>query len=195
MGVVKGLRRCAAGPTSAAEGCAAARARAAADRRRIVRTGSEDGSMETLTIREAADACGMTYEAMRARVDRGTLRAGKRRDDGARMIPKSELLQAGLLPGADVVQLHSEIDQLRRELKEHRLLTERAQSETAAERQARELIEQSMHRERAERQTLQAQLEQIEQAQVEASSKLERLTDAGFFARRRILRELRRPAA
>ncbi len=152
-------------------------------------------SMETLTIREAADACGMTYEAMRARVDRGTLRAGKRREDGARMIPKSELQQAGLLPGADVAQLHNEVDRLRRELKEHRLLTERAQSETAAERQARELIEQSMHRERAEKQTLQAQLEQIEQAHVEASSKLEGLTDAGFFARRRILRELRRSAA
>ncbi len=47
--------------------------------------------METLTIREAADACGMTYEAMRARVDRGTLRAGKRREDDARMIPKPKL--------------------------------------------------------------------------------------------------------
>ncbi len=151
--------------------------------------------METLTIREAADACGMTYEAMRARVDRGTLRAGKRREDGTRMIPKSELQQAGLLPGADVAQLHNEVDRLRRELKEHRLLTECAQSETAAERQARALIEQSMHQERAEKQTLQAQLEQIEQAHVEASSKLERLTDAGFFARRRILRELRRSAA
>lgn len=153
------------------------------------------GSMETLTIREAADACGMTYEAMRARVDRGTLRAGKRREDGTRMIPKSELQQAGLLPGADVAQLHNEVDRLRRELKEHRLLTERAQSETAAERQAREFIEQSMHQERAEKQTLQAQLEQIERAHVEASSKLEGLTDAGFFARRRILRELRRSAA
>ncbi len=79
---------------------------AAAGRRRIVRTGSEDGSMETLTIREAADASGMTYEAMRVRVDRGTLRAGKRRDC-ARLIPKSELQQAGLLPGADVAQLHN----------------------------------------------------------------------------------------
>ncbi len=151
--------------------------------------------METLTIREAADACGMTYEAMRARVDRGTLRAGKRREDGTRMIPKSELQQAGLLPGADVAQLHNEVDRLRRELKEHRLLTEHAQSETAAERQARELIEHSMYRERAEKQTLQAQLEQIEQAHIEASSKLERLADVGFFARRRILRELRRSAA
>ncbi len=151
--------------------------------------------METLTIREAADVCGMTYEAMRARVDRGTLRAGKRREDGARMIPKSELQQAGLLPGADVTQLHNEVDRLRHELKTHRLLTERAQSQTGAERQARELIEQSMHRERAEKQTLQAQLEQIEQAHVEASSKLDELSGSGFFARRRILRELRRSAA
>ena len=151
--------------------------------------------MENFTIREATDACGMTYEAMRARVDRGTLRAGKRREDGARTIPKSELQRTGLLPGADIAQLYGEVDRLRHELKAYRLLTKRSQSETAAERQARELIEQSMHRERAEKQTLQAQLEQIERAHVEASGKLEQLTDAGFFARRRILRELRRSAA
>lgn len=111
------------------------------------------------------------------------------------MITKSELRQAGLLPGADVAQLHGEVDRLRHELKAHRLLTERAQSETATERQARELIEQTMHRERAEKQTLQAQLQQIEQAHVEASGKLEQLADARFFARRRILRELRHSTA
>ncbi len=52
-----------------------------------------------------------------------------------------------------------------------------------------------MHRERAEKQTFQAQLELIERAHAEASGKLEQLTDAGFFALRRILRELRRSAA
>ena len=45
--------------------------------------------MDTFTIREAAEACGMTYEAMRARVDRGTLSAGRRRKDGARISPRA----------------------------------------------------------------------------------------------------------
>src|SRR4051812_10343190 len=122
--------------------------------------------METFTIREAAKACGMTYEAMRARVDRGTLRAGKRREDGARTIPKSELQRLGLLPGADVAELHVEVNRLREELKTHRLLTERAESATAAERRARELVEQAMHEERAKKQTLAHQLAELEQAHV-----------------------------
>lgn len=151
--------------------------------------------METFTIREAAKACGMTYEAMRARVDRGTLRAGKRREDGARTIPKSELQRLGLLPGADVAELQIELDRLREELKAYRLLTERAESATAAERQAREFVEQTMHKERAERQSLALQLAQLEQAHADSTVKLQQLSGAGFFARRRLLRELRGQAA
>lgn len=147
--------------------------------------------METFTIREAAEACGMTYEAMRARVDRGTLRAGKRREDAARIIPKSELERLGLLPGADVAEMRKELDRLREELKAHRSLTERAESATAAERQARELVEQSMHKERAEKQSLALKLDELEQAHDETTVKLQRLTSAGFFVRRRLLRELR----
>jgi hypothetical protein len=150
--------------------------------------------METFTIREAAEACGMTYEAMRARVDRGTLSAGKRREDGARIIPKSELERLGLLPGADIAELQRELDRLRRELKTHRLLTERAESETTAERQARELVEHAMHKERAEKQSLALQLHQLEQAQEDTTVKLHQLTSARFFARRRLLRELRAQA-
>jgi len=150
--------------------------------------------METFTIREAAEACGMTYEAMRARVDRGTLRAGKRRDDGARIIPKSELERLGLLPGADVVELQKELDRLRQELKTHRLLTERAESTAAAEREAREFVELAMHRERAEKESLALQLRDLEQARDDTAVKLQQLTSARFFARRRLLRELRAQA-
>ncbi|MBV9802612.1 MAG: hypothetical protein JO130_05455 [Solirubrobacterales bacterium] len=150
--------------------------------------------METFTIREAAEACGMTYEAMRARVDRGTLRAGKRREDGARTIPKSELQRLGLLPGADVATLRIELDRLREELKTHRMLTEHAESATAAERRARELIEETMHKERAEKQSLALQLRELEQAQESTTVKLQQIATASFFTRRRLLREFRAQA-
>lgn len=151
--------------------------------------------METFTIREAAEICGMTYEALRARVDRGSLRAGKRREDGARIIPKSELERLGLLPGADVAEMQSELDRLRRELQAHHLLTERAESATAAERHAREIAEQTMHQERAEKQTLALQLRELEEVYDKTTVKLEQLKGARFFARRRLLRELRAHAS
>jgi hypothetical protein len=150
--------------------------------------------METFTIREAADACGMTYEAMRARVDRGSLRAGKRREDGTRVIPKSELERLGLLPGADVAELQAEVDRLQKELRTHRLLAERAEGQTVAERKARELIEQTMYQERSEKQSLTLQLRELEQAHEDTTVKLTELHGAGFFARRRLLRELRAQA-
>lgn len=147
--------------------------------------------MELYTIREAAQLCGMTYEALRARVDRGSIRAGKRRGDAARVIPRSELQRTGLLPGAAVFELQSEVDRLQEELRTHRLLAEKAQSATAAEREAREQVEQAFHQERAEKQTVEAQLREVEQAHVAASATLEQMTRAGWRQRRRLLRELR----
>jgi hypothetical protein len=147
--------------------------------------------MEALTIREAAELCGVTYEAMRARVDRGSVRVSKRRADGARVIPKSELERHGLLPGADVAALVNEVNELREAIKTQRLLTERAASAAAAEQQARELIEQAMHQERTEKQSLALQLTELEQQQSTTSVQLERLSRAGFLERRRLLRELR----
>jgi hypothetical protein len=150
--------------------------------------------MDTFTIREAADACGMTYEAMRARVDRGTLLASKRREDGARIIPKRELERLGLLPGADMAELQKELDRLDRDLKAYRLLSKKAESALGAERRARELVEHAVHKERAEKQSLSLQLRQVEEAQQDMAVKLEQLTNAGFFTRRRLLRELRAKA-
>ncbi len=175
--------------------------------------------MDIFTIREAAEACGLTYEALRARVDRGTIRAGKRREDAARVIPKSELQRVGLLPGDEHADLHAEIARLREELHAHRLLAERAQGETAVERKAREQIEQTLHQERAEKQTalaekksVEEELHEAERARIEAESERQaaegkaeaeaevaaelrelerRLAEAGFFERRRLLRELR----
>jgi hypothetical protein len=147
--------------------------------------------MEVFTIREAAELCGVTYEAMRTRVDRGSVRVSKRRADGARVIPKSELERLELLPGSDVAALTKEVNELRETIKAQRLLTERAESEAAAEQRARELAEQTVHQERAEKQSLALQLDELEQQQSATSMQLERLGQAGFFERRRLLRELR----
>ena len=158
-------------------------------------TPSKIVAVELYTIREAAQLCDTTYEALRARVDRGTIRAGKRREDAARMIPRSELQRTGLLPGADVAELQSEVGRLQAELRTHRLLSEKAQSATAAERQAREQVERAFHQERAEKQTVESQLREIERAHVEASTRLEQVAHAGWRERRRLLRELRASGA
>ena len=53
----------------------------------------------TLTIREAADLCGMSRDAMRGRVERETVRSVLGRD-GKRRIPRSELERTGLIDHA-----------------------------------------------------------------------------------------------
>jgi hypothetical protein len=140
--------------------------------------------VETFTIREAAGACGLTYEALRARVDRGTIRAGKRREDGARVIPKSELQRVGLLPGDAQTDLQAEVLRLRAELKTHRVLTEKAQVETTAERKARERMEEAFHRARAEKQA-------ADQAAQELRTQLEEIAAAGPIRALRLRRKLR----
>jgi excisionase family DNA binding protein len=49
----------------------------------------------TLTLREAADATGLTTKALQRRIDRGTLRAVL--TGGRRRVPLSELYRAGLI--------------------------------------------------------------------------------------------------
>lgn len=137
--------------------------------------------METFTIREAAERCELSYQAMRKKVDRGTVRVVKH--DGVRRIPRAELERARLWPGAraddapDVAALREETERLRRDLASHRQLTKRAQTVADVERQARELTEQELHRERAER--------------LSAEQRLQLLVGARWRERRRILRELR----
>lgn len=116
-------------------------------------------------MREAAEVCDISYQAMRTRVDRGQLQVVKR--DGTRRIPGIELEKAGLLGGPadpEVVQLRSENGELRQELQALRALPARVEME----REARERMEEAFHQEHAEKQTadetareLQAQLEEI----------------------------------
>jgi predicted RNase H-like nuclease (RuvC/YqgF family) len=147
--------------------------------------------METFTIREAAERCQVSYEALRRRVDRGSVQTFHK--DGVRRIPRGELERVGLWPGPrsdapeEVQRLQTELERVRSELRELRLLPRKVE----AEQKARELIETTLHEERATRQSLELQLREIEQARIDAASKLEQLSRAGLFARRRLLRELR----
>ena len=148
--------------------------------------------METFTIREAAERCQVSYEALRRRADRGSVQTVQR--DGVRRIPRAELERVGLWPGPksdapeEVQRLHDELDHARSELRDLRLLPRKIE----AEQRARELIESTLYQERAENQSLELQLREIEQARIEASAKLDQLSQVGFFARRRLLRELRK---
>lgn len=144
-------------------------------------------AIETFTIRDAAKRCGVTYQAMRKRVDRESVRTVKR--DGVRLIPRGELERAGLWPGSTASdhELRAENERLRCELETHRTLTERAQGAGAAERQARELAEQAAIKERAER-------EAAEQQAVELRDRQHRLAQAGWRERRQLLRDLRTAA-
>jgi hypothetical protein len=121
--------------------------------------------MQSYTVREAAEVCGISYQAMRTRVDRGQLQVIKR--DGTRRITEGELESAGLFGGPsdpEIVQLRSENAQLRQELQTMRTLPARVE----AEREARDRMEQAFHQARAEKQAadqgaqaMQAQLEEI----------------------------------
>ena len=154
--------------------------------------------METFTIREAAERCEVSYQAVRKRVDRGSVQVVHK--DGVRRIPQAELERAGLWPGArmgapaEVQRLQGENEELRHELRELRLLPQRVD----AEREAREHVELALHQERAEKQTVvtekrtvEEELREVERARIEASSQLDRVAEAGFFERRRLLREMR----
>jgi len=137
----------------------------------------------TMTIAEAAEATGASVDAIRSRVDRGTLPAARGRD-GKRRIPASELYKAGLLDplgsGEDAAdrrsapQLHRrgntaaavDLNDLIRRLVDAETqvrvkgeLAQHAESTARAERQAREQLEASLHQTRSETVALQAKLQ------------------------------------
>lgn len=126
--------------------------------------------METLTISEAAERCGLSHKAIRNRVDRGQLRASLR--NGTRRIPASELERVGLIGPADEAAKGQEpqrgslggnalgelLDRLERqagELAELRLLSREADSLRAD----RERLEAFGHEQRARVLELEALLE------------------------------------
>jgi hypothetical protein len=168
--------------------------------------------METFTIREAAERCEVSYQAMRKRVDRGSVQVVHK--DGVRRIPRAELERIGLWPGAqadapaEIKRLQAKLDQAHQELKKLRLLPQQVE----VERETRERVEQALHEERAEKKSVEQELREVERVQGEieaqrraAEAKLQaeagiagelrererRLAQAGFFERRRLLRDLR----
>lgn len=159
-------------------------------------------SVEAYTIREAAALCGIGHRALRGRVDTGKLRTVK--VDGVRRIPRAELERVGLRvlangnagrtaadgnPAADVSpaavgELVRTIQKQQEELARLRQLPRQVD----AERQARERVEQELHRARAEC------TEAVRAREVAEEARLwrERLAAAGWRERRRMLREVRR---
>jgi multidrug resistance efflux pump len=138
---------------------------------------------ELFTIRQAARVCEINPEALRRRVDRGTIQAAKGRD-GTRRIPRSELERAGLWPGQRLagqeVELRAELERARRELA---ALGARAE----AEQQARERAELAHHQARAAQQTAEAQ-------RADLAAELDELAAAGPIRAWRLRRQLRHAA-
>lgn len=69
-------------------------------------------AQRTVTIAEAASLTGLSKEAIRSRIERGSLRVTKR--GGVRRVPLDELAELGLLAGGEDVGDHSPLttDQL-----------------------------------------------------------------------------------
>lgn len=151
--------------------------------------------METFSIREAAEYCSVSYQAMRKRVDRGSVQIVKH--DGVRRIPRIELERTGLWPGArqgdseEVAGLRQENERLRGELAQHRQLTERAEAAAEAERQARERAEHEFHRERAQRHASEQASAEAHRDRDELRRHLEEITNAGPIRAFRLRRKLR----
>ena len=141
-------------------------------------------SVETFTIREAAEKCGVTYQAMRKRVDRGTLQTVKK--EGVRRIPRSELERAGLWPGSTLAD-----EELRKENEQHRQLTEQAQSTAEAERKAREAAEAAASQARAERLAAEQQASANKEKAEKLRAELEEVSNAGPIKAWRLRRQIK----
>ena len=140
--------------------------------------------MKTFTIREAAEKCGISYQAMRKRADRdtvATVMAG-----GVRRIPQAELERVGLWPDSATGDkaLSEEIKELRSQLQSQRALAERAESAYASERETRERMEAAALEHRAER-------EAAEQRASSLRADLEAIAAAGPIRALRLRREMR----
>ncbi len=137
--------------------------------------------MQSYTVREAADVCGISYQAMRTRVDRGQLQVIKR--DGTRRITEGDLEAAGLLGSSsdpEIVRLRSENAQLRQELQAMRTLPARVEAEC----EARDRMEQAFHQARAEKQAADQGVQAIR-------TQLEEIAAAGPIRALRLRRQLR----
>ncbi len=106
-------------------------------------------AQRTVTIAEAARLTGLSKEAIRARIERGSLRVSKR--GGVRRVPLDELAELGLLAGGEDIGENSPLttDQLldRIERQAEQIGALRAENESLT----RDLEAERQRRERAER--------------------------------------------
>lgn len=153
------------------------------------------------TIREAADLCGMSRDAMRGRVERGSVRSVLGRD-GLRRIPASELQRAGLVDHArghdeptpvasvattthDVEGMGALVAMLTDLQRQHAATLERA---VAAETRLQlttgdhAIVETALHAARAE---AAAERERADRLQAELDAAAERLERRRWWSRRR----------
>lgn len=147
-------------------------------------------SVETYTIRQAAELCGLSVVAMRKRVDRGGVRAVLY--EGVRRIPHSELERQGLLTGARERELEATVTRLHAEIAELRLIPEQLETtwraKLAAEEEARERAQNDYHRSQAEMQAARGQLAH-EHAQAEHARQLAATMASGPWLKRRRARK------
>ena len=154
--------------------------------------------MRVYTTQEAAKLTGSTVRALRKRIERGQLRAVQH--GRYWRIPHSELERAGLLapsgtPAAEgTEETSADIPLLLAALERERAERRRLAQELVRLRPLTAQVERvtdDLHRERAGRQAAEARAADATQRAAELRARQQELAHAGFFARRRLLRELR----
>jgi excisionase family DNA binding protein len=153
--------------------------------------------VKAYTTQEAAKLTGSSVRALRKRIERGQLRAVQH--GRYWRIPHAELERLGLMGPEETARGQTTEGTNGNDPILAALERERAERRRIAQEVARlrpltahvERITEDLHRERAERQTAEAKLQELEQAHDAASVKLNQLATARFFARRRLLRDLR----
>jgi excisionase family DNA binding protein len=154
--------------------------------------------MKTYTTQEAAELTGSSVRALRKRIERGQLRAVQH--GRYWRIPHGELERCGLIgpEGTDRGQRTKDDAAVLAALERERAERQRLTQEVARLRPLTahvERITEELHRERAERLAAEARVAEAMDAAQELRERERQLAEAGFFARRRLLREFRRQPA
>jgi excisionase family DNA binding protein len=154
--------------------------------------------VKTYTTQEAAELTGSSVRALRKRIERGQVRAVQH--GRYWRIPHAELERLGLIGpegterGQGTEGDSAVLAALERERAERRQLAQEVARLRPLTAHVERMTE-DLHRERAERLAAEARAAQAASAAEELRERERELVAAGFFARRRLIRELRRQAA
>jgi excisionase family DNA binding protein len=158
-------------------------------------------AMRTYTTQQAAELTGTSVRALRKRIERGQLRAVQH--GRYWKIPHPELVRLGMIAPegtsrGQVTEGTAGPDAVLAALERERAERERLTQELARLRPLPAQIEritEDLHRERAERLAAEAKAGEAMSVAEELRAAERALAAAGFFERRRMLRELRHPTA